>query len=525
MMVNVFSNKFYVKSFLAQMKDVSISKVSWTKGIYYWVIDSKYRTIKRLDHFLKDQMLTLLPNVSVYALEPDFYEFKHPLYNIAQENKGTTHDETVISVLKYVYNNYTYLGDLKNYGSSEYWAKATEILSKGADDCLHWKTKLLTADNKLINICNIKVGDHIIGKNGKPVKVLNKWEKGYLPTKKIILNNNGEIIATPDHKFLTREGKEIKCYDLEEGTFLKELDSLSCSQDSDYNKDYWYLKGLFIADGWTDNEHKSVFISGKDGFKKEKQKEWVKNYCEKNGLNYTWNERYIVIRNKDLFEDFVKCGKGAINKRVDVLPTNKENILSLIDGLKADAAIRIRKGYEEIVFGTISSELKNQIRVLYKMLGVNVSTSFVEPTRTQFGKNPIWRIYVRKKPIKLKVKKIIDWCYEPVFDIEVEDHEFYLPEADIMVHNCDGLNSLIYVLCRLAGVPDYLLWNNLGPVKGGYHYWLTYFSLTYDRLIVLDATYWVDTRKVVLRPSFKLSKGMYRGVDYCFNENVMFKSK
>jgi len=482
---------------------------SFLQTVYYYMIDSKFRTKKRLDSFLAEQLV-----------KPD-----KKLLEAAKKCTAKTPDETILNVLKFVLEKVKYKYDSDNYSKDEYWATAIESYEKGFDDCLIWNTKLLTEDMELVNIENIEIGQKIVGAGGDFHTITNKWNKGTLPTLKITLNNGSVVYATRDHKFLLENGSEIRSNDLKVGDCLKQIEDINTDVNALTEAialDYWYLKGLFIADGWTDKEHNSFFISGKDGFPKEAQKKWVEEYCIKHNIKYTWQERYISVFDIKLLDNFKKCGRHAIEKHVDIMPKNKQNVEALLQGLMADANVRTIGSFQEICFGTISEQLKNQIRVLYRMLGKSVKTSLVQPCKTQFGNNPIWRIYVRKRPIELKVIGIEEGSDEQVYDIEVTDHEIYLPETDCVVHNCDGINGLVFILARLAGIPSWLLYSVIGEVAGGGHYWCLYWSPRYDKLVAIDGTYFPTRIEVKSRPRFNL-EGNYKTIWYLFNDKFIFR--
>ena len=420
----------------------------WSPFTVWYRLDWRKNELKDVSKWLKKQ----LNNPHIDLLEE------------VQKIKHKDPDKTVVYALRLVKKLLKYKPDIETWKTWEYWAEAYEALNKGFDDCLAWDTKLLNSDGALVNIEDVAIGEKIIGKGGKLKTVINKWAKGKKAVYELELNNGSQILATEKHKFILADGSQKPLDALRIGDALRQINQISLDSEEPLDLDYWYLKGLFVADGWTDKEHKSIFISGKDGHPKEKQKEWVKRYCESNNIKYTWNERYIVVKSKELYLDFRKCGRRAIEKHVDTLPQNPENVNALIEGLKADAHIRKRWQTEEIVFATISEKLKNQIRVLLKMQGKECYTSLVQPTRTQFGNNPIWRIRVRSlsKPLKLiGIRKSIE---TDVYDIEVEDHEIYLPSSDCVVHNCDGGAVLLLVLCRLAGVPANQIRIQGGPV-------------------------------------------------------------
>lgn len=88
--------------------------------------------------------------------------------------------------------------------------------------------------------------------------------------------------------------------------------------------------------------------------------------------------------------------------------------------------------------------------------------------------------------------------------------------------DCDGLNSLVYILARLSGIPSYLLWNCIGMTKTEGHYWLLYLSPQRGKLYSIDATYKPNLSYIQYRQPFKLGTE-YKLTWYLFNENFMFK--
>lgn len=92
--------------------------------------------------------------------------------------------------------------------------------------------------------------------------------------------------------------------------------------------------------------------------------------------------------------------------------------------------------------------------------------------------------------------------------------------------DCDGLNSLIYVLARLAGITDLCLWNCIGDVKtstGGVtgHYWLIYFSPRQEKWYTIDGTYYPNFKEIRLRPEFTFKNNKYASIWYLFNEQYI----
>ena len=104
-----------------QFKFVNIN--NWVKATYYYTIDSKYRTKRKIDWFLANQ------------LEDPSHELKMLAYSLRGKNKATFQEDTIINILKWVLKNIKYLSDIVNFGKVEYWAFAEETIEKGKDDC------------------------------------------------------------------------------------------------------------------------------------------------------------------------------------------------------------------------------------------------------------------------------------------------------------------------------------------------------------------------------------------------------
>lgn len=102
--------------------------------------------------------------------------------------------------------------------------------------------------------------------------------------------------------------------------------------------------------------------------------------------------------------------------------------------------------------------------------------------------------------------------------------------------DCDDMNSLIYIMARLAGIPSYLLECAIGSTKSGGHYWTMFYSPSAGKMgtyYTIDATYYPSYMAIYynektekhFRPPFKYSEDRYRKIWYLFNENYCWKHK
>jgi len=383
--------------------------------------------------------------------------------SIYDQYKPKTKQEVLLAVFKQHAKDFNYILDADKYGSiGDFWSNSEETHMTMSDDCLPEDTLLLREDMELIEIKDINVGEKIYGMDGKITKVKNKWEKGKLKVKKIYLSTGSILEATEDHKIFFIDSKVTtpnnifvkKVSELREGDVLLRPETLERKFTCDHDVDFLKLIGLYIADGWEIHKGLDFAISGKDGFPKEEQKKWVVCYCEANDIPYKWQERYINVKDKELSKMFENFGHGALNKHLtkDLLQLNDDQIEALLEGLKADSA----KYGNNNVYGTISRKLATQIRLLTKFLGYNSSLKkYVK--HGGLGRNPIYRIrpyikdFYNKKPVT--ILKIEDGEAKNVYDIETENNGIYLPEHDIVVHNCESLaNHTISVLLNFKHV-------------------------------------------------------------------------
>jgi predicted transglutaminase-like cysteine proteinase len=91
--------------------------------------------------------------------------------------------------------------------------------------------------------------------------------------------------------------------------------------------------------------------------------------------------------------------------------------------------------------------------------------------------------------------------------------------------DCDDINSLIYILARLSGIPSFLLFCAIGNTGSGGHFWTMYFSTKKGLLYPIDGTYYVDLRYIPTRTKFRTTTTKYKDIWYIFNDSYIFKQK
>ena len=94
-------------------------KLSWIQSFVNYCIDSQFRTLKRLDYFLSDQ------------LENPSKELKKVADNLYHKDS----DICILNILTWVMMNKGYKSDSLNFKKDEYWATAEEMIKNKYGDC------------------------------------------------------------------------------------------------------------------------------------------------------------------------------------------------------------------------------------------------------------------------------------------------------------------------------------------------------------------------------------------------------
>lgn len=341
---------------------------------------------------------------------------------------------------------------------TEEWLDIPNILAGGSypgefpgpwDDCLPLSTLVLRDDLELVPIGSIGPGDRIMG-NGEWTTVLEWMDKG---TKSILafeLDNGSTLRCTPEHKLFLADGTEKKARDISVGDeLMTPTKAFPTRPEPHYDsvlspEDFAWLVGVYVADGWHNlPRHPRFAISGRDGKPKEEQKRRVETMMSSKDIGTYWNERYIGVNDRRLAEIMAKAGGHAPQKRVPFMDLDERQVRSMLEGLSADATT----ASGQLTYGTTSETLALQIRILYRMLGQSAHIRRWD-NHGGLGKHPIYRVAIRKpsheiseryQKLSAKVRSIHDDGEEHVCDIETDTRKFWLPESDLVVHNCEGL--------------------------------------------------------------------------------------
>lgn len=354
----------------------------------------------------------------------------------------------------------------------ENWKDCLAVLADGHGDCLPLSTLVLRSDYAAVPLCALRPGDRIMGEDAwtEVQECVTTGEKEILSFK---LSNGCVLRCSRDHRlFRNVEGRteEIRAEEARVGDDLVQLGTLpkAISEDLAWPEalsrlsetDRAWLLGVFIADGWTESCRTS--ISGQDGKPKEEQKRRVEALMNSVNVTTRWHSKYIAINDRELTGFFATCGRHAPEKHLSSLCfATDEAVRATLEGLSADASIERREGKAPgIVYGTTSRPLALQLRILYRMLGISVSIRRVDE-HGGLGEHPIYRVmprlltregYAERREKKFaRIRAITDGGVALCGDVQTGSGKFWLPESDVIVHNCDRLVAWRVAELRVAG--------------------------------------------------------------------------
>lgn len=408
------------------------------------------------------------------------------------------------AVYDYVKQNVRYTGDIAPIAfpdgtveGIDLYQSARRTLEFGGGDCLPVGTLLLTEGHKFVRIEDLIVGQRIWGRDSWTT-VKDVWAKGVLPVTEIVMNNGSAFKATEDHKVYValctrhatdrasgpcscpmheRSVERIKVAKLEPGMVLVQPERIAFGAET-MDRGKALIEGFYLSDGWTEPDYARFSISGQDGCPKEAQKTEVEEICERLGINTSWQHKHLRIYGAEWAKRMALMGKHAPAKHALSINFVEDVAKELLRGIMADSGKNTNGNGR--TFTTTSRELFLQTRVLLRMFGLSASERYIVD-HGGLGENPIWRLGVRdtsagKIEKLLRVKELHrEVLPMPVYDISTEDHYVYLPEADVVVSNCDDQSILIATLLALNGITPRLRvmkeekgddWSHIFPMAG-----------------------------------------------------------
>lgn len=173
-----------------------------------------------------------------------------------------------------------------------------------------------------------------------------------------------------------------------------------------------------------------------------------------------------------------------------------------------------KRWYETIVLWCIDSKFRRYMRLDH----------FLKKQIT----NPDWKLsnianLLRSDNPYTTVSRIEEYVIRN-FTYKSDEGEEWLDAIDVYLNkrdDCDGQNSLIWVMCILAGIDNDMIYCTIGDTSSGYHFWVLFFDARRNRMVKLDASYYPEVSSIAKKPEFKLGS-KYKRIDYIFNDERVY---
>lgn len=419
---------------------------------------------------------------------------------LALKNLGIDVYSEIAEFDKYASQAYMQLhGETKNYGDI-YTIDETKLpyfdMITYSTPCFTEDSLVLTEKRGFQKIIDIQIGEKVITHDGNYKTVENVINNGKKKTVKIYGMGIDEIHTTPNHLFYVREKSHVWNNKTRSYTRVfsepvwKQADSLKRTdymgipinkkskipewngitfvwsdgrkdryknQLSQYmnNKDFWWLIGRYIADGWFRNNGGIIIGCGKKKFVEMKEK------CDSIGLNYDILEERTVIKFyyqlKEL-ELFVQSfGKYAYGKKipsfvmdlpVDLLNSFLNGYMSG-DGCFTNGRFKATSVSRELIYGLAQciAKVYKQPYSIYKterpkttvIEGRTVNQKDTYELCFKKEKRPQDKAFYEDGFIWFPVTKVEEDEIETVYDLTVEENHSFTVQG-VIVHNCQDFS-------------------------------------------------------------------------------------
>jgi site-specific DNA-cytosine methylase len=365
--------------------------------------------------------------------------------------------------------------------------------------CFTKDTLILTAEGYK-DIKNIKIGDKVLTHKKTYENVLGQRKTGHREIYKIKGMCFDELKTTENHKFYVRKmvrhyptyanGKRgrirtfnnpewIECCKLNKSYYM----GIAINQESvipkweginykwsdgrkdrhknnlcEYmdNKDFWWLIGRYVGDGWLRTQGGIIICCAKDEI------EEITEVANRLKFNYSVVEERTVYKihfaDKELMEFVKPIGKGATNKQIpgfiidlprDLLGAFVEGYVSA-DGCYTQNSYKTSSVSKKLSYG-IAQCVAKVYQCPYKIYKVKRKKKTIIEGRKVNQKdsyNVVWKREVKKQDkafyedgyIWFPIQEVVNTKEkEYVYDIEVENHHSFTANGTI-VHNCQDLS-------------------------------------------------------------------------------------
>jgi thymidylate synthase/intein/homing endonuclease len=241
-------------------------------------------------------------------------------------------------------------------------------------------------------ISELTTNDLVLTKDGSYQKVYELHETNYKGDLLRIKThaNNKSINVTPNHPFLVKDKGYVNASEITKNDYLgipinknEIIPSFkTIIKDNQYsekeietvldNKDYWYLMGYFLGDGWLINSKKEIYFTINDNQVDEVLPRLNKIIGLAKLNNSGLNCKKYVGRKQQLFEILTMFGKYAYGKFIPqfVHDAPKYLIEEFLKGYQGADGCITKDG---ITYTTISDDIAYGLQLLYAKLNIKAS--------------------------------------------------------------------------------------------------------------------------------------------------------
>ena len=338
------------------------------------------------------------------------------------------------------------------------------------DDCLDKNTEVVGINNKPIKMCDLKVGDKILGYDFDKERyvtntVLQSIDKGVLPTFELKLRNGTKVYATENHKFFTNLHGVVRVKELSEITkqerliYTAELPNTSILE-GDF--DLAYLYGIYIAEGSYAQGETRCQIAQYESVNATKVDK-IRNLLDRMKIKYSYNGRYFSLSSKnEINKKLMSFGSYSHNKKLpeEVYSWSYGQLVSLFEGLIDGDGNKYEGGKDSrgfskskyVGYTTISKELAKQILFLGRKVGLNFHYYAKKRKDREYIQYDLRAIH--NSPWNKKNKGIAKIGFskkevEPkhMWDISLTGNQsFVLYHSGLVVHNCPAGQYIIRIM-------------------------------------------------------------------------------
>lgn len=394
---------------------------------------------------------------------------------IIEADKGAMKGLPVTSTLLNNYINGLVLGNITMVAGASGAGKAQPV------------DTIIPTPNGDVRMGDIKVGDYVFDRLGKPTKVLGVFPQGKIDAYEVELGDGRKTICNDEHLWGTYTGKGFyKVRTLREmlDIGIKKNDGTNRWRiDTNKGVEYGakklpiepYALGALIGDGSLSSKVLSISSVDEDVVKKVSKGIGAVEYRKTSGDNYGWvfhhepraysysggygqtiNKVRFQITSEELFKEIPELLTTSANKYIPeiYLQSSKEQRLLLLQGLM-DTDGSIEKGNRyNVNYSTVSKRLASDVRELCLSLGYLSTVSAYDRGRENVEYNVSINIPNDKKQELFTLKRKLDIAIEAANTKKRRDY------SKITIKSVEKLDKQEEMVCIMVDNPEHLYLTN-----------------------------------------------------------------